>query len=515
MKKVIFTLIGSNKAGMKPPAASILTAVMRRAGHEVIYFDTTFMNTGRDLHTAEHKALKAFKKVDYSRYRLDQADQIDARREFLRLVKEEMPDVIAATCVTDMFQITLEFLRLAKEQRNIPTVVGGIHATLNPDEVIAEEAVDAVCIGEGEEALLEFLDAVEGSRITHTDIRNLWIKQDGRIHKNPIRPLTDLDSLPFMDYSIFDPRHFHRPFMGRMYVGGDVQEKRGCPRRCSYCANARLNEIYENSRVNRYSPERFVEEMVFLQKTWGINFCKFYSEDIANVRTDILARISELYRERVNIPFTAGAHPQSLTPEKVRLLKNMNCVSISIALECGNEHYRSHVLKRSYSNRLLNEKLLLLQDAGIRIHLLTMIGLPFESRKMIFETIESARKTHADHVDCACYFPYRGTPLGDLSLNQGFITHEKLNDPDTVFRIATSQLRMPQIDHEEVGAIRRMWNYYIYGPRWMFPLARLCEKSRTIEEVLTPFMDNALEVHRALDSRLIRFGLKKPPRAEV
>ena len=509
MKKVLFALIGSNKAGMKPPAVSILCAVMKRAGHEVVYFDSTFMDMGLSLHTAEHKALKAFKEVKDARYDYEREKKPCAREEFRRVLKQEKPDVIACTCVTDMYRPTIEFLNLAREITSAPTIIGGVHATLNPEEVIAEDVVDAVCVAEGEEALLEFLDAVEGTRILRTDIRNLWIKRDGEVYKNSVRPLVDLDSLPYMDYSIYDSRHFHRPFMGKIYIGGDVLEKRGCPRKCTYCANSRLNEIYDRSRVNRYSPERFVEEMIYLQKTWGITFCKFYSEDIASVPTDTLAKLSELYHDKVNIPFTAGAHPQSLNKEKVRLLKHMNCASISIALECGNEHYRSKILKRNYSNNLLNEKLRLLQDAGIRVHLLTMIGLPFESRKMIFETIEAARKTHSDHVDGVCYFPYRGTPLGDLCIEQGFISRERLNDPKTVFKIATSHLRMPQIDHREVEAIRRMWNYYIEGPRWMFPLAYLCEKNTVVEKALTPVLDKTLDLHKNLNNRLIRLGLKK------
>ena len=494
MKKVLFTLIGSNKTGMKPPACSILSAVLKSKGHEVVYFDTTFMHTEFRFDYETHSRLNVFKKVDYGRYVKSQGQRMEARKEFLRILDRERPDVIASTCLTDTFIPTIEYLTMAKEKYDVPTIVGGIHPTLNPREVIGEAAVDAICIGEGEEALLEFVDQVENRRITRTDIGNLWIKKENQIFKNPLRPLVNMDDLPFMDYSIYDKRHFHRPYQGKMYVGGDVQEKRGCPRQCTYCANSRLNEIYGGSRINRYSPERFVEEMKYLQREWGIDFCKFYTEDIACVETDMLARLSELYRKAVNIPFVAGAHPQSLTKEKVRWLKNMNCKSISIAIECGNETYRKRLLKRDYSNSFFFKQVELLKEAGIRVHLLNMIGLPRESRKMIDETIAAVRRVGPDISDCGCFFPYRGTPLGDLAIEEGYISLETLKQKETRYNVGVSYLDMPQISQAEVNTVRKQWYYYVNAPEWVLPLIRLCEGNERRSNFLMPFVKKVTEL---------------------
>lgn len=493
MKKVLFTLIGSNKTGMKPPACSILAAVLKSKGHEVIYFDTTFMHTEFSFDYETHTRLNVFKKVDYDKYVQTPSQKLNARQEFLRILEQEKPDMIASTCLTDTFIPTIEYLTIAKEKYDIPTIVGGIHPTLNPLEVIGEPAVDAICIGEGEEALADFVDHVENGRITKTDIGNLWIKKDGHIFKNPLRPLVNMDDLPFMDYSIYDKRHFHRPYQGKMYVGGDVQEKRGCPRKCTYCANSGLNDIYGGSRINRYSPERFVEEMKYLQKKWGVDFCKFYTEDMAFVETDMLARLSELYHKEVNIPFVAGAHPQSLTKEKAKLLKNMNCKSISIAIECGNEVYRKRLLKRDYSNSFFFSQLQLLKDEGIRVHLLNMIGLPRESRKMIDETIAAVRKAKPDVSDCGCFFPYRGTPLGDLAIEEGYISLETLKQKQTRYDVGVSYLDMPQIAQAEVNTVRRLWYYYVNAPEWALPFIRWSEGNPKKEAWMMPLIKKVTE----------------------
>ena len=63
-----------------------------------------------------------------------------------------------------------------------------------------------------------------------------------------------------------------------------------------------------------------------------------------------LAKLSELYRKEVNVPFTMQCHPNSVTLKKSELLKNMNCASVTLSMECGNYQYRRNVLNRHYSN---------------------------------------------------------------------------------------------------------------------------------------------------------------------
>ncbi|MBW1861892.1 MAG: cobalamin-dependent protein, partial [Deltaproteobacteria bacterium] len=261
MKKVLLASIGGSSAGAKPLSTSLLSAILKSKGHEVVYFDTTFMDLGFPLDGEISDSVMQFKKVDWGKYNLLRDKSIIAKSVFLELIEKERPDLIAASCMSDMYPYTIDFLRNAKDHYALPVIIGGIHTTLLPDEVIAEDCIDALCIGEGEEAILEFVDAVSGGHIARTDIRNLWIKENGIVHRNPIKQLGDINELPFLDYSIYDPRQFLRPFEGRIIKSGDVQDIRGCPRRCPYCANAILNKLYPKKRVRFFSPERFVEEV--------------------------------------------------------------------------------------------------------------------------------------------------------------------------------------------------------------------------------------------------------------
>ncbi|MBI5625544.1 MAG: radical SAM protein [Elusimicrobia bacterium] len=483
MKKVLLTAIGGSSAGTKPISTSILSAVLKAKGHQVVFFDSTFLDLGFPLDGEIADRVLQFKKVDWGRHNLRRDKTVDAKAAFLAVVEREKPDVIAASAMSDMYRHTVEFLKLAKERHPVPAIVGGVHATILPEEVIAEGCVDALCVGEGEEALLEFLDSLEGSTIRRTDIKNLWIKKDGQVFKNPVRPLTSLERLPFLDYSIYDERQFLRAYDGRIIKSGDLQDKRGCPKKCPYCANAILNtSIYPGTRINYYSPERFVEEAKHLKLTYHLEFFKNFSEDILIRPIDDFARMAELYAKEVAVPFTVDTYPLSITEEKAKLLKKMKCASVSVALECGNYHYRKNVLRRDYDNDTFVKRLRILQDAGLRTSTLNMIGLPYESRKMIFETLEVNRRASPSVTCVTAFFPFRGSPLGDLAVRERFVDPELVK----VRRSDASQsiLSMPQISSDEIKGIRRVCYFYLNYPRFLFPVIRLAEPETPLGNIV-------------------------------
>ena len=87
-----------------------------------------------------------------------------------------------------------------KQAKVAPVIWGGIYATTCPEKCL--QAADMVCIGEGEDAILELAEKFSRQE-DYLSTRNLWFKQDGRIVRNPLRPLKDnLDDLPFADYEL-------------------------------------------------------------------------------------------------------------------------------------------------------------------------------------------------------------------------------------------------------------------------------------------------------------------------
>ncbi len=90
-----------------------------------------------------------------------------------------------------------------------------------------------------------------------------------------------MDDLPFIDWDVFDKRHFYKPFDGKVYIGGDYMLNWGCLNRCSYCINYFYHQLYQEQGYNirRYSIIRIINELEYLKEKYKIEFFKFHDED--------------------------------------------------------------------------------------------------------------------------------------------------------------------------------------------------------------------------------------------
>ena len=135
------------------------------------------------------------------------------------------PDLVAFSAITNLYLPITRLAKKIKKVLDVPIIIGGIHPTSIPDEVIKDECYDAVCIGEGEEPLEELLLRLEEKR-PYTDVKNLWVRDAaGKIHKNSKRPIIkSLDDLPTPDKSLFEK-------YGALTSQLNIMTTRGCPLR--------------------------------------------------------------------------------------------------------------------------------------------------------------------------------------------------------------------------------------------------------------------------------------------
>src|SRR5579863_8880044 len=108
--------------------------------------------------------------------------------QFQRRVMEELNDALclAVSLVTGpMIRETVQIGREAKRlYPNLPIILGGWHPSLLPDQTLAADFVDAVVIGQGEDALLEIVQRIEAGE-SCKGVAGAGYKEDGRIQFNP------------------------------------------------------------------------------------------------------------------------------------------------------------------------------------------------------------------------------------------------------------------------------------------------------------------------------------------
>jgi radical SAM superfamily enzyme YgiQ (UPF0313 family) len=226
----------------------------------------------------------------------------------------------------------------------------------------------------------------------------------------------DLDSLPFLDWDIFDDRQFLKGFDGAVMRGGDHMISWGCPNTCSYCINHVLRDMYGSAGIRRYSVDRFVEEIHYLVDRYNLNFFKFHDEDFALKPLEYFADLANKYPK---IPFTCMVNAHSLNEYTVELMSHMGCVSATVGIETGDPFMRE-LLRRKESREDIIRGVRLLKDAGIRTSSFNMIGLPFESEHTIKETIKLNAEAGVDHPNVGIFFPLENTDLKKIAIEAGF-----------------------------------------------------------------------------------------------
>lgn len=341
------------------------------------------------------------------------------KREFVARIREEEPDLIGFSSLTRSFPSSVDMAAWTKAERDIPIVMGGYHATHVPEDVVAVPQIDAVCRGEGEYPLLELIGRLEESQPFH-DVPGLWVRTaDGIVRNGPGGILEDPDKMPMPDYGLFD---FSKLQASKIRTA-IVLLSRGCPYSCTYCPNKRTRQFYGKSRppIRFPSPEVSIARLEHLREVFpDVRYINF-RDDILPWQGGWLDRFAHLYVSRINLPFNCNFRANLLTPRIVKTLKEMGCYQVFFGVESGNDRIRGEVLNRHMTREQIVAAFEACHSAGIATVAYNMIGLPFEDRGCILDTIKLNAEIKAGVSLNPAYHPFPGTDLFDVAVAEGFV----------------------------------------------------------------------------------------------
>jgi radical SAM superfamily enzyme YgiQ (UPF0313 family) len=319
--KILFVMVKEDY--IDPMNIELLSALAKQGGHE------TFLNV------LEHNDL----------------------RSMMDTVK---PDVVAYSAKTGESRVFFRANRWLKEKYgdSVLTVMGGPHATFNhtrmrlyeedlrAEGLIEDTALDVIAVGEADEAWPALLSARSKNETLDT-IPNLVTKTnrtpDGKV---PMKDRTNcLDDLPFLDRDLVYGRTRLKDFGMRSFMAS-----RGCPFLCTYCFNAKFNQMYrgKGKTVNRYTVDRLLAELEDMVGRHPTQFIKFY-DDVFTFRSDAwLHEFADKYPKQIGLPFHCLTRADLVRrdPDMLLLLKKAGIKSLSMSIESGNAFLREHVLKR-------------------------------------------------------------------------------------------------------------------------------------------------------------------------
>jgi radical SAM superfamily enzyme YgiQ (UPF0313 family) len=461
--KMLETLISIN--------LSALSAVLKERGFEVKLFDTTYYRTeeksGYDVRV-ENLQLRSF---DLSKYGVSYRDT-DMYGDFRALVKDLKPDIIGLTAVEDTYEMGMSLLRSVRDL-GVPSIVGGVHAVISPDEVIADPSVDMVCTGEGENAFAELCEKMRDGK-DFTDVRGIWFKKGGAVIKNRSAELTDINTMPHLDFTIYEKERFYRPMQGKVYRMLPVEVSRGCPFSCTYCAAPKLREIYKASGTyyRKKSIERVIDEIKFYRDRYGMDYVYFTAETFLSMNDADFRKFVELYKD-IKIPFWGQTRPETVTAERIKALEGIGCDRLTVGIESGNERVRRKILNRNVSNDSIIRAFDILAGSSIPVSVNNVIGIPDETREEIFDTIELNRRVGSDSTSVFIFTPYRGTALRQHCIDKGYMDSDDSYHADIRKK---SILKMPTLSDAEIRGLLRTFPLYVKFPKSEYDAIRAAEK---------------------------------------
>jgi radical SAM superfamily enzyme YgiQ (UPF0313 family) len=368
------------------------------------------------------------------------------------------PDLILITTATNDFDYAVHIATLLKQNLKRPIIVGGYHPTIAPEETIAKDCFDIICIGEGEEAVLELLDSFEKGKL-RTNIKNLWFKKqeksEVRIIKNPLRPLVqDLDSLPFPDRELFD----YKKYLKWNHGTATFISTRGCPFRCSYCINHFLIKKYKGKGkyVRFRSIDHLFQEIKDVLKKYSIKNIEFY-DDTFTLDERRTREFCKRYPKEIGLPFNINVRVNAIRPEHFKLLKKAGCVRVSLGIEAGDPYIRNKILKREMTDEQIIFTFNAAKKAGLKTYSFNMVGIPFENKKSIEKTIQLNRKCKPDFVGVSIFNVFRGTEIYEICKKNNWI--KKTYSKSYFYE---SNINHPNFKPSELKKIRNSFGFKVF-----------------------------------------------------
>ncbi len=300
-------------------------------------------------------------------------------------------DILCMSCMTSTIQRGKKIARRYKEIRGTRparTIVGGIHASMIPEDVLPY--FDQVFVGEAEADIVALLDG---------DFDNGIVRG---------RPVENLDDLPIPDYTLL-----------RGWKGGitPVMTSRGCPYDCTFCS---VTEMFGRG-YRAMSPERILEEVssVPARKIFFVDDHFVASRRRTNKLLDLMEKTK--FRKKWTCQLRADiAKDEAL----VGRMSDNGCVNVYIGFESVNQKMLEEIKKKQTVADIRNA-IDIFQNNGIGVHGMFMLGSDSDDKTIFEETSRFTKSTHLATVQYMILTPLPGTDFYRQIEQQGRLLHKK------------------------------------------------------------------------------------------
>jgi radical SAM superfamily enzyme YgiQ (UPF0313 family) len=395
------------------------------------------------------------------------------------IIKKEAPDVIGLTSSTPNFPRALELARIARDVSGARIVLGGVHASAIPEFIIENyhELIDCVVVGEGEETMLELVDAFRsGSSLS--GVEGIVYKSGEKIVRTGRRPfIEDLDRIPPPDRDLI-PQDLFVPnaHNARYRKCLTILTSRGCPYNCSFCAA----RVVSGKKYRMHSAEYVLNEMQSLKERYGARQLVI-TDDTFTINRGRLEQICRgMIDRRLDLQWFCFSQVNTVDKETLSLMKRAGCYSIGFGVESADEGILKNMGKNIKPEQAL-ETVHIANRLGLKTQTFYIFGSPGETREQMERTLAFSQEVDAVLSFYNMLVPYPGTKDFEYFFSSTPLKDIKWEDFVAIGENCVLSKNASVSKEEIENLIGRANKLYYFNPRRLF---RILYNIRTPYELM-------------------------------
>lgn len=338
---------------------------------------------------------------------------------FAEHISTTKPDILGLTAFSLEIDAAIQCANIGKSINNkLITVIGGVHASNRPEEVLSSRNVDFIVTGEAEKSFPLFLKAASGE-LSYEEVPGLGYRNDSdTIVINKSEDYPDIDEIQAPRYDLLKLTEYPKTYQSKRFPVAPVITSRGCPFSCSFCSGHSVS----GRKFRARSATHVVEEMRMLYNLYGIKEISIYDDNFTLNKKrviDICSRLIDLDMDLTwNLP--NGISLKTIDRDVLKLMKKAGCYEICIGIESCSDRILKD-MKKEITVDIIRKKVPLIAETGMQSTGFFILGYPTETIEDMKQTIKISRKLKLHRARYFIFQPLPGSAIFDDLISQNIL----------------------------------------------------------------------------------------------
>jgi anaerobic magnesium-protoporphyrin IX monomethyl ester cyclase len=386
------------------------------------------------------------------------AEQFTEKKLMKALVKI---DIVCITVTSQIVTSASKITELIKKfNPKIKVIIGGPHCTIQKKEALNEIKADISVTGDGEEVILEIVDALNGKKKL-SKVHGIFYREKDNIKKGlPAVEIEDLDSIDFPSWHLIRKYNYGKEALTGVTALArgkitSIMTTRGCPFNCRFCVS---KSIFKNCRLR--SADNVVRELEEISKDFDTVFA--VDDNFLMDKKRAHEIMDALIKKKLDLDiWIAGIRVTDADKELFKKMKQAGVKSLEFGIESGNQEVLDY-----YNKKITLEKVKRAVKLSKKTGFLTIgniiFGAPIETDKHIEDSLKFVKKLNLDFAFFYGFNFLKGSEIWEDAFKAGRIKENEM------FRECDSKSGLGNYTPEELrNKIQHAFKSYYFNPKYI------------------------------------------------